>query len=193
VFGSPNLDFPAPADPTGVTVASDQALYVEGDYNTGGGACSSFASCPKAPAALMADTLNVLSNGWAGATGCRNDCQSFQPLASRPAASTTLFTAFLAGVDQTVPGTYNGGLENYPRFHESWSGTTLAYRGSFVSLGTPRHSSGPWCGTGSTCNIYNPPGRNWDYDTAFQNVANLPPLTPRFVSVDQILFTENFR
>ena len=30
-------------------------------------------------------------------------------------------------------------------------------------------------------------------DTDFQNVANLPPLTPRFVAVDQILFTENFR
>ena len=95
--------------------------------------------------------------------------------------------------DTTVPGTYNGGLENYPRFHESWSGTTLFYRGSFVSLGTPRHSNGNWCGTGAGCNIYNAPQRNWDYDTDFQNVANLPPLTPRFVAVDQILFTENFR
>ena len=92
-----------------------------------------------------------------------------------------------------MPGTYNGGLENYPRFHESWSGFTLFYRGSFVSLGTPRHSNGNWCGTGAGCNIYNAPQRNWDYDTDFQNVANLPPLTPRFVAVDQILFTENFR
>jgi hypothetical protein len=193
VFGSPNLDFPAAADPTGVTVASDQALYVEGNYNTGGGACSSFASCPKAPAALMADTLNVLSNAWSGSAIAKNDYQSFQPLASRPSADTTIYSALLAGVDTTLTGTYNGGLENYPRFHESWSGTTLFYRGSFVSLGTPRHSSGVWCGTGAGCNIYNAPQRNWDYDTDFQNVANLPPLTPRFVAVDQILFTENFR
>jgi hypothetical protein len=62
-----------------------------------------------------------------------------------------------------------------------------------VSLGTARHNNGAWCGTGSTCNIYNPPIRNWDYDTDFQTVENLPPLTPRFVSVEQILFTENFR
>jgi hypothetical protein len=192
VFGSPNLDFPGAIDPTGATVVSDQAVYVEGDYNTGLGACSSFGSCPKSPAALMGDTLNVLSNGWSGSAACRNDCQSFQPLGSRPAASTTLFTAFLAGIDQTTPGVYNGGLENYPRFHEDWGGRTLGYRGSFVSLGTPRHSTGPWCGTGGGCNIYNPPGRNWDYDTDFQNVANLPPLTPRFVAVEQILFTENF-
>ena len=81
-------------------------------------------------------------------------------------------TAFLAGVDRTTPGTYNGGLENYPRFHEDWGGLTLAYRGSFVSLGTPRHNTGPWCGTGAGCNIYNPPARNWDYDTDFQSVAN---------------------
>lgn len=193
VFGSPNLDFPAAADPTGVTVASDQAVYVEGDYNLGTGACSSFAACPKAPAALMGDALNVLSNAWSGAGACRNDCQSFQPLGSRTATSTMLYTAFLAGVDRTTAGAYNGGLENYPRFHESWSGTTLTYRGSFVSLGTPRHNTGPWCGTGTGCGIYDPPARNWDYDTDFQSVANLPPLTPRFVAVDQILFTENFR
>jgi hypothetical protein len=193
VFGSPNLDFPAgAADPTGATIVSDQAVYVEGDYNTGAGACTS-GGCPKSPAALMGDALNVLSNGWAGTAACANDCQSRLSLGSRPAASTTVLAALLAGVDQTTAGNYNGGLENYPRFHEDWSGDTLTYRGSFVSLGTPRHNNGAWCGTGGGCNIYNPPARNWDYDTDFQNVANLPPLTPRFVAVEQILFTEDFR
>ena len=66
-----------------------------------------------------------------------------------------------------------------------------------MSLGAPLHNNGAWCGTGgsssSGCNIYNPPVRNWNYDPDFQNVANLPPLTPRFVSVQQIIFTENFR
>jgi hypothetical protein len=127
----------------------------------------------------MADTMNVLSNDWSGAgySACQNDCQSFQPLASRPASSTTIRAAFLSGVDVTTVNNYNGGLENYPRFHETWSGDTLNYRGSFVSLGTPRHNSGAWCGTGSGCNIYDPPVRAWDYDTDFQTVENLPPLT----------------
>ena len=93
----------------------------------------------------------------------------------------------------TTSGNYNGGLENYPRFHESWTGQTLTYRGSFVSLGAPKHNNGRWCGTGTTCNIYNPPVRNWDFDTDFMNAANLPPLTPRFVSATQTFFTENFR
>lgn len=196
VFGSSNLDFPAAADPTGITVVSDQAMYVEGNYNNGTGACTSHAACPKIPAALMADTMNVLSNNWSGAgyPTCQNDCQSFQNLdfAQRDGTATEIRAAFLAGVDTTTAGNYNGGLENYPRFHEDWGGQLL-YRGSFVSLGTPRHNNGAWCGTGTGCNIYDPPTRNWDYDTDFQTVENLPPLTPRFVSVEQILFTENFR
>jgi len=112
-------------------------------------------------------------------------------------ATTTMNTAFLAGVDNTTPGKYNGGLENYPRFHEAWGGSTLAYRGSFVSLGTPAHVSGNWCETGgssvSGCNIYNPPLRNWDYDPDFNDVKNIRPLTPRFVSVEQVLFSQDLR
>ena len=212
VFGSPNLDFaPGAADPTGVTVVSDVAIYIEGDYNNGTGACSfgGAGTCPKMPAAFMGDTINVLSNAWSGAPAAawidKNDAESYQPLNSRPATATTVYAAFISGVDATVAGQYNGGLENYPRMHESWGGT-LFIRGSFVSLGVPVHANGIWCGTGgscsqsaagcgtgASCNIYNPPTRAWDYDTDFQTVANLPPLTPRFVTVQQILFTENFR
>jgi len=196
VFGSPNLDFPAGmADPTGVTVVSDVGTYVEGHYNSGTLACTfgGAGACPKMPAAFFGDTLNILSANWSSSAACRNDCQSFQVLANRPAISTTVYAAFIAGVDVTTVGNYNGGFENYPRFHEDWGGQTLTYRGSFVSLGPPVHNNGPWCGTGAACNVYNPPTRNWDFDTDFQNAALLPPITPRFVTVQQILFTENFR
>jgi hypothetical protein len=200
VFGTPDFNFAAPGvDPTGITMVSDQAFYVEGNYNNG------TAGFVKMPAAVMADTVNVLSANWSGEgvgswppagtsalSACRNDCQSFQVLDARPGAATTINSAFLAGVDTTSAGNYNGGFENYPRFHESWSGN-LNYRGSFVSLGMPTRANGAWCGTGPTCNIYNPPVRNWNYETAFQLVENLPPLTPRVVAVQQILFTENFR
>jgi hypothetical protein len=187
VLGSAGLPFPGGlADPTGLTLVSDQAFYVEGDYNTGAGD-------PKQPAAVMADTVNVLSSGWTRTAGCYNDCQSGQTLGNRVAETTTINAAFLAGVDVTTIGNYNGGFENYPRFHETWSGRTLTYRGSFVSLGVPQHADGAWCGTGGACNIYNPPARAWDFDTDFVDVANLPPITPRFVLVQQILFTENFK
>jgi hypothetical protein len=206
VFGSANLPIPGgigvSADPTGITVVSDQAIYVMGDYNraAGGG------DLPKQPAALIGDSVNLLSNNYWQincTANCRNDAQSVLSLgdAGRAATTTRVNSAFLGGVDQTGPGqfngNYNGGLENYPRFHESWSNQTLNYAGSFVSLGTPLHVNGAWCGTGgslaSGCNIYNPPTRAFDYDPVFNSAANLPPLTPRFVYVQQVLFTEDFK
>jgi hypothetical protein len=230
VFGSENIPLPGgigvSADPTGVTVVSDQAMYVIGDYNRGPVGAGDL---PKQPSALIGDSLNVMSSNYFHfpatiasrcADGCncnigggvmrrRNDCQSTQSLAdvNRDAGSTRVNAAFLSGVDETIKdggnnAAYNGGLENYPRFHEDWGGgATLTYNGSFVSLGNPQHVNGLWCGTGGSststtltpCNIYNPPVRVWDYDSAFNNVANLPPLTPRFVYVQQVLFTESFK
>ena len=67
VFDSANLNtgngtfqWPAPADPTGLTIASDQAIYVEGNYNFMG----TVATAKKYPAAIMGDTINGLSQGW---------------------------------------------------------------------------------------------------------------------------------
>jgi hypothetical protein len=188
VFGSPDLDFPPAANPTGLTVASDQAMYVEGSYNVGD------AVHPWVPASLLGDTINVLSAGWSGNVAARNDYQSRKPLNQRLAANTTINTAFIGGVDTTFVGNYNGGFENYPRFHEDWSGgRQLTYLGSFVSLGNPQRNNGIWCGTGGACNIYNPPVRAWNFDARFQQAQSLPPMTPQVVSVNQILFTENFR
>ncbi len=206
VFGSQNLWFPVTPnssnDPTGLTIVSDQALYVQGDFNQGNRAAAPYgnpaapsSNLPKQPAAFMADSINVLSNAYFTNAGCMNDCQSNLGLSSgsRNAASTWINAGFVAGVDDTQGSSYNGGLENYPRFHENWSGKTLTYWGSFVSLGTPAHVDGPWCGTGNACNIYNPPNRDFNFDPFFNDVANLPPLTPRFVYVQQVLFTEDFK
>ncbi len=144
---------------------------------------------PKMPAALIGDSINVLSTNWTGPGACQNDCQSRQVIGQRLAAATTIYTAFLGGTDTTAGGNYNGGLENYPRFHEDWSGgRVLFYRGSFVSLGNPVHANGRW-----SSQSYSPPVRNWDFDTDFMQVELLPPLTPRAVNVEQILFTQNFR
>jgi hypothetical protein len=82
---------------------------------------------------------------------------------------------------------YNGGLENYPRFYENWSGKILLYRSSFLSLNDSRHVSGTW-----GAQSYNPPNRYWNYDTTFNNADTLPPLTPRFVYLKQELFVRDF-
>jgi hypothetical protein len=92
-------------------------------------------------------------------------------LAQRLASETEVNAAFLSGTDITGGaegvggqdrGQYNGGLENYPRFHEAWQWgpsnnrtyVTFTYRESFVSLGSSRKAAGRWCyGTGN-CNGY---------------------------------------
>lgn len=224
VFDSADLDtrdvtFPPNAeDPTGLTLVSDQAIYIEGNYNYK----------DKYPAAVIGDTVNVLSQSWevrrtnaspvndqktAAAlsshdrdvfnndgnpttnTNCPNNaCRAFNT-----STALGINAAFIAGVDVTGSGydNYNGGLENYPRFHEDWggssSGRTLNYRGSYVSLGTPRHANGKWCGTGTTCNIYNPPQRPWDFDADFGDVRNLPPLTPKVTYVQQRIYTRFYK
>ncbi|NCJ05283.1 hypothetical protein GS597_01875 [Synechococcales cyanobacterium C] len=192
----------------GLTIVSDQAVYVRGDYN----------AVNKIPAAILADSLNVLSNAWnlddAYSRGynanhlptlltfienTHKDGDYTPP--GRPATNTTIQAAFLAGIDITggnngsafqdkdKPG---GGLNNYPRFHEDWQGQTFTYVGSMVTLGAARRVNGPFCGSGSTepnCNIYNPPIRNWSFDTDFKNAAKLPPLTPRVVYLKQERFS----
>ncbi len=201
VFGSANLPIPGGIgvveEPTGLTVVSDQAIYVAGDFNRG---LINPGDLPRQPASLIGDSVNVLSQGYWGKpqeSGRWRDGKSLalQSNAARQASNTTVNAAFLGGVDATpgrFSGNYNGGLENYPRFHENWTGYAFNYQGSFVSLGEPEHVNGPWCGTGDGCNIYSPPQRNWNFDPAFNDAANLPPLTPRFVYVQQVLFTEDF-
>ncbi len=165
----------------GLTVVTDQAVYVQGSYN----------SNSKKPAAFLADSLNILSNAW-------TDANSALALNSRVASTTTINAAFLAGTDSTGgaegaagrdAGEYNGGVENYPRLHEKWSSATLNYLGSFVSLGTPRHVNGLWVYGAPQ---YEAPTRNFRYDTDFNDAAKLPPLTPRFVYLRQDLFVRQF-
>ena len=216
VWGSNTLPFPSLAslggDPTGITIASDIAMYVQGNYNAPAGGVYN-PSTGWQPASIVGDVMNIMSANYLQPTievvgnntgQCINDCQSSRDLSdvARNAGTTTINTAFLAGVSTTTSGNYNGGLENYPRLHENWN-ATLNYLGSFVSLGTPQTVTGAWCGTGgsftgsppvlSGCNIYNPPTRAWNFDPNFQNAAYVPPLTPRFVYVQQIRFTENFQ
>jgi len=56
---------------------------------------------------------------------------------------------------------YSGGFENYPRFHEKWSGVSLKLRGAFGCFWESRFAMGRWRYGG---NVYKAPGRDWNYD-----------------------------
>jgi hypothetical protein len=211
VFDSADLDMqnttfpPSVSDPTGLTIVTDQGLIVEGNYN----------KLHKYPAALLSDAQWILSQGWEVPNGSnRNDQKSVfdlstgirdVPNADAPAgtggtqsftssSALTVNAAMLFGLGPSTldPDWYNGGLENFPRFLEGWDGKTFNYRGSFVSLGEPQHKDAVWaCGSGNGCfdGVYDPPVRAYDYDADFNDVAWLPPLTPKIVYVQQILYT----
>jgi hypothetical protein len=172
----------------GVTVVTDQAAYIQGDYNKDAGGAWR-------PASVLSDTINLLSNNW-NTKGW--DAKSAQGLSSRSASTTEVNAAFLSGTDTTggvegaagQGGAYSGGIENYPRFHENWTGKTLTYDGSFVSLGNARHADGPWQYGGA---VYTAPQRNWSFDTRFRSAANLPPLAPRFVYLKQERFSRVYQ
>jgi hypothetical protein len=172
-------------DPTGFTFVTDQAVYIVGNYNT----------VNWQPASFLADSLNVLSAQCFSGNGNGNGNDQIFKVSGTGcgganAQNTEINAAFLAGTDITnsteSPG-YNGGLENYPRFHENWGGRTLTYRGSFVSTGTPEKVTGLW-----TNQLYGAPNRDWGYDTRFNNAKNLPPLSPRFVFIKQENFSRSF-
>ncbi|MGH7970795.1 MAG: hypothetical protein ACREIC_18905, partial [Limisphaerales bacterium] len=83
----------------------------------------------------------------------------------------------------------SGGVENFPRFLEDWTGDTLTYNGSMVAMFYSRVATGLWMGIGSTYDIYNPPNRNWGLDQNFQYSNKLPPATPAL----EILVRSNWR
>jgi hypothetical protein len=156
---------------TGLTVASVNPVYIQGDFNTGGTPPSNgnpgdpttpqVSGYIRAPCAVITDAVNVLSNSW-------NDANSYAGTSSRVASNTTLNTAVLAGIVPTAPvggdGSYSGGAENFPRFLEDWSHAILTYYGSMVELYQSQQSTGEW----GKANVYVPPTRHWYFDTNFK-------------------------
>lgn len=154
----------------GLTVVTDNPMYIQGDYNT----------VNKQPSAVLADAITILSNNWGPND---SDSKGHQVTDNRPAANTTVNAAFALGPSaESSVGQGNGQLENVIRFLENWSSQTFTYRGSIISLWHSQQVTGDWrcCGSGGN-HYYRAPNRNWGYDTLFD--TSLPPGTPRAVAI----------
>jgi hypothetical protein len=168
----------------GLTVVTPNPLYVQGNYNATGSAVGSSDTSTTKPAALIADAITVLSTAWTrstvpissytGTTGTY-DQMSGSSLSYRLASPTTVNAAFLAGIVPTTSSSYSGGVENFPRFLEDWSGKAFTYNGSMIVMFPSQTAIGLWVATGG---YYNPPVRNWNFDVNFRNPSKLPPNTP---------------
>ena len=155
----------------GLTIVSNDPMYIQGNFNT----------TSKKPVAVVADAMNLLSNHWNDSQSTSNNVNSGSP---RTATATTFNAAFIAGIKPTVTGNYNGGLENYPRFHERWTGVNCSVTGSFVSLWNSQLAAGNWVyGQQASNSQYTAPNRLWTYDASFSDGTTLPPFTPWAVEI----------
>lgn len=159
--------------PSGLTVATQLPLYVQGHFNAPDTTVGSTNTANTKPASLVGDAITVLSAKWSDAYG--NNA-----LSARTPANTTVNAAFLAGIVQPTNTTgtlhYSGGVENFPRFLENWSGYSLTYNGSMVVMYPSQFSTNYWVQTGT---YYNAPSRKWAFDVNFLDYRRLPPATPQ--------------
>lgn len=174
----PNPNFGHSQDVYGTSVATNQMMYIQGDYNSDG---STDTGSPtqaddsttfgqqqqEAPAALIADSITFLSDNW-------DDSKSSQ--GGRNASDTEVSAAIMTGLvpsGETGSNSYSGGVENFPRFLESWSDDTLTMRGSIVALFESEVATERW-GKGG---VYSAPKREWGFHEKFSE-GFLPPGTP---------------
>ncbi len=189
--------------PQGLTVASENPVYVQGNYNACGTptqSCTSngFSGSNHRSAAIIADAVTLLSRHW-------NDGNSFvnpHNVSGRTAQTTWYRMGVISGKGINFPFPNNnsgdpvnfgsdGGAHNFMRFLENWGSATFNYTGSMVSLYTSRQAVGSWkCCGGS---VYTPPGRSVFFDEEFLDPTLLPPRTPMFRDVNTLTFRQLLR
>jgi hypothetical protein len=188
-------DKDAPENTKGFTFASENGVYVSGNYNVqnvtlsgttapadstnyfpqGGGTNSDL----HIPSSIVGDSVTVLSNNWTDSNSFVNAFVA----TSRVATDTQVRFAMISGDSLTARtgssnGNFdglNGGIHNFMRFLESWSGKRLNYTGSLINLYNSFNNNGRWkcCTT-----VYDPPTRDWTFDASFNDPNRLPPGSP---------------
>lgn len=175
---------------TGLSVVSENPVYVQGDWNATG---STFAGA-HAATAVMADAVTLLSNAW---TDTISFTQPYTRSNRNRGTQTWYRLAIIAGkgIAFTQPtgtatdfGT-DGGAHNFLRFLENGD-QAVNYRGSMATFYFNRQAVGTFkcCTT-----VYGAPTRNFAFDTDFLNPALLPPNTPMFRDLNTVGFAQDMR
>jgi len=193
------------AAPGGFTVASENPVYVLGDYNTS--STDTTWNSPAvdvaghAAAAIIADAVSFLSNNWSdlSSLGLGTSSNQVTDYNNRVAATSYYRVAVAGGKNINFPqptgwaaaqdyGT-DGGVHNFLRYLENWGGQGFNYKGSLVSLYYATYGTGVYkcCTT-----VYSPPTRNDIFDLDFQNPGGLPPGTPMFRDVETLSYRQLF-
>jgi hypothetical protein len=187
----------------GFTVASENPVYIQGNYNSdntdpfwGNPPPAVQPDIAHAAAAVIADAVTVLSNNWSDTNSMLNPLN----LAGRAPNIPTYYRMAIAGgknINFLQPagtgqdfGT-DGGVHNFLRYIETWGGSGgLYYRGSLVSLYYSQYATG----TFKCCNlVYGPPPRFYYFDNAFLDPTKLPPGTPMLQDVVNLTYFQDFK
>jgi hypothetical protein len=199
----------------GFSVASENPIYVQGDYNSSvANAFNDAAPLCHVPASVMGDAVTLLSNAWqpGAQSGYQSgDYSSFEYPTShacgnpnKRCAKTTYYRmAVMAGKVIPFPA-YNGttallgwgvqdtgsdgGIHNFLRYVEDWGGSTLNYTGSLASFYISQQATGIYKYPNT---VYGPPTRNYTFDTDFQDITKLPPGSPRFTDVNALSYYQS--
>ncbi len=170
----------------GITIATENPVYVQGDFNA---PPDGSWSGTNVAAAIAGDAFTILSDNW-------NDVNSFtSPYATtnRTGVQTAIRAAVISGKGIPFPeingvqdfGT-DGGVHNFLRYLEGW-GSTLHYMGSLVSFFYNRQG----VGTYKSSIVYGAPTRDYNFDTNFTlGPQYLPPNTPTLRSVNTTGFSQ---
>jgi hypothetical protein len=186
----------------GLTVTSENPVYIQGDWNATTGGTDPFA-VPHVATSVVADAVTLLSGSW-------NDSNSFKfpyTASGRPRQDASYRLAIISGKgpifqrpgngEGTTFGT-DGGVHSFLRFLEG-TGGTVNYRGSMATLYYHRQAISPFkcCGVAGNGTqggiVYDVPTRVYSFDLDFLDPALLPPLTPLFRDTNALGFTQETR
>ena len=167
----------------GFTVATPNPIYVLGNYNiqTSAGSAAG-TNTYEVPAALLADSLTVLSGHW-------TDSSSYTAYAQQSSFTASNDTINAAIVVGTMPSTgadatnFSGGVHNLPRLLENWSSANLYLNTSILRLWDSNMATNQFrnpYGFSPTPSLpyYNPPTRHYSFDQNYLNPAKVPPGIP---------------
>jgi hypothetical protein len=209
------------ANGNGFTVASEEPVYVWGDYNTGPKdpfwPSEDTLTTPHSAAAIIADAVTLLSNPPANNTAPStntgwSDFESFEYPAcavvtgnctgseNRPGNTSYYRMAIIAGKSIPFPNPSwstevdfgtDGGMHNFLRYLEDRGANGAAV--NYAGSMISMYYSQYNTGNFKCCtSVYGAPQRNYFFDTLFQNPSNLPPGTPMFQDVVSLSYHQTF-
>ncbi|MBD2100830.1 hormogonium polysaccharide biosynthesis protein HpsA [Leptolyngbya sp. FACHB-261] len=144
---------------------------------------------PTSPVLVNSNGAPVLSSGtpYPGSYYSFNDGKAVQG-----ATDTRVNAVIISGIVPSRAGQTYGGLHNFPRFIEDWTGDDLYLSGALLQLNFSTSATGPYDQdsweppTGADAfneriKYYSPPNRKWGYDVGLQ-LAPAGPVSKRFTT-----------